>query len=262
MNGIHSFGSELRACELRGIRVSETLMPGGLKLAEHAHQPGQICFVLEGEYNERTVDGSHALRAGMVQFRAPGEGHANDFRDDALTLLVSIEPERWLDICGQRPVAASALLRNLAAEVRLELAEGSDASRAALEGLALLLLARLSRDTAPSAPEEPAWLRDAVAFIDHRYRERVSLSTVAAAVGVHRATLSASFRRFRRISVGDYIRETRLRRATYALQHTNLPLDEIAVAHGFFDQAHFSRLFKKLHGASPGIVRRRSRRTV
>ncbi len=69
-------------------------MPAGLRLAEHAHDSGQICFVLEGEYREN----EQVLRAGMMHVRAPGELHANAFApdDDALTLLISIDPKRWI----------------------------------------------------------------------------------------------------------------------------------------------------------------------
>ncbi|HVS31923.1 MAG TPA: AraC family transcriptional regulator [Thermoanaerobaculia bacterium] len=261
MHGAHSFGTEVQSCEVNGIRVAETLMPAGLSLDEHSHEWGQICFVLEGSYRERTADGDRELRAGHVQFRAPGERHANCFQSgDALTLLVSIEQARWLDVVGRRPFQPSPMLRDLADEVRHELTDGDWASGAALEGLSLLLLSRVSREAGLSAPE-PQWLSDAVSFIERRYADEVSLSAVAAAVGVHRATLAAAFRRFRSTSVGEYIRNLRLRHAARALLHTSMPLGEIAVTCGFADQAHFGRLFRKMRGMTPGAFRRRSLRS-
>ena len=263
MNGLHSFGSELRLCEVNGIRVAETLMPAGLLLDEHRHEPGQICFVLEGEYHEHTADGHHVLSAGQVQFHAPGEIHSNLFQsdDETLTLLISIERERWLDVVGRRPFQPSPLLRDLANEVRHELLTGDRASCAALEGLSLVLLSRVSREATGSRGGEPPWLREAISFIDRHYSGDVSLRTVASAVGVHRATLAAAFRRFRSTSVGEYIRNVRVRTATDALLHTSTPLDEIAVMCGFADQAHFGRLFRKVRGISPGAFRRRSLRS-
>ena len=262
MHGLHSFGSEVRLCDVNGVHVAETLLPAGLFLEEHSHDPGQIGFILEGVYQEHTAEGDHILVPGAVHFRAPGESHANRFRSqDALTLLVSIDRQRWLEVTGRRPFEPSPLLRELAGEVRRELTVGEAASRAALEGLSLLLLSRVSREAAGFRGEEPEWLRDAVSFIEHHYGDAVSLQTVAAAVGIHRATLAAAFRRFRATSVGEYIRDLRVRRATDALLHTSMPLHEIAIVCGFADQAHFGRLFRRVRGMSPGAFRRRSLRS-
>jgi AraC family transcriptional regulator len=262
MLGVHSFGIELRSCDVNGISVSETLMPAGLALEEHAHERGQICFVLDGEYEERIGGHVRALSPGRIQFHAPGERHANSFGDesDVLTLLVSIEEQRWIDMSCVRPLTRSAALAAIEQEIRRELATGDDVSRAAIEGLALLLLSRVARAGLALPVVEPAWVADAIALIDHRYDSRLSLADVADAVGVHRATLAAAFRRFRSISVGEYIRAVRIDRAMTLLQ-TGMPLDEIACAAGFADQAHFGRVFKKQTGVTPGQVRTRNRRS-
>lgn len=64
----YSFGEELHVWEGNGIRVSETLMPAGLHLDGHSHDPGQLCFILEGEYRERTFDGEHRVRPACFSF--------------------------------------------------------------------------------------------------------------------------------------------------------------------------------------------------
>jgi anti-sigma factor ChrR (cupin superfamily) len=121
--GQHSFGTELRSCQLDGIRISETLMPHGLRLGDHKHEPGQICFVLEGEYIERTGGTDHYFYPGALQFHSPGECHSNIFssESDVLTLLISIDPDRWIDIAASRPVASAGILRYCACEIRREL---------------------------------------------------------------------------------------------------------------------------------------------
>src|SRR4051812_2414439 len=95
--GVHSFGKDLRSCQLDGIHVSETALAAGLQLPEHAHEAGQICFVLEGEYRERVGHASYSFHPGMLLFHTPGERHSNIVSADAevLTLLISIDPERW-----------------------------------------------------------------------------------------------------------------------------------------------------------------------
>jgi AraC family transcriptional regulator len=236
MIGMDSYGSELRSHTLGEIRVVETLMPGGLVLGDHAHESGQICFVLEGTYSERRRDGEHEMRPGSVLFHDPGERHANSFsRGGALAIVVSFAPDRWRH-ATRRSQLAEAIQR--------EITHGGSS---ALDGLALLTLAHLSR---------PAWFADAIAAVERRYATpAVSLRAIASAVGVHPATLSAAFRRYRKTSVGDSIRDMRMKRAMELLRG-DMPLAEIAHACGFSDQAHFTRVFAKVMGTTPGAFRR------
>ena len=246
---MHSYGVELRAFDAAGIRVSETLMPRGLRLAEHAHEAGQICFVLEGCYRERLAGNDRSLRAGMMHVRAPGAPHTNEFDagDDVLTLLISIDAGRWIPSAMDRPVP---MLDDVVRELRAEMRRGDDAARAALEGLSMLALARVVR-----AAGEPEWLGDAASLIERRAAEPLSLSNVAASIGVSRSTLSLAFRHYRGTSVGEAIRAARVARAKTLLA-TSMPLAQIAAVCGFHDQAHLTRVFRAVTGTTPGAWRR------
>jgi AraC-like DNA-binding protein len=255
--GVHSFGNELRWCQLDGIRISETLMPSGLQLGEHSHEAGQICFVLEGDYRECASDGDHRFYPGALQFRAPGEPHSNIFSSelDVLTLLISIDSDRWVHIGARRPVTTDAILKDCADEIRRELRRLDDARRAALEGWAMLSLSALARRYDNIDWREPPWLREAVAMINQGATGPISLTTVATAIGVHRATLAAAFRQFKNTSVGKYIREQRVRHVMRELVSSKMPLCEIATKCGFHDQAHMGLVFRKAVGMSPGVYR-------
>ena len=232
-------------------------MPRGLRLGEHSHEAGQICFVLEGEYRECAGDGDHRLYPGAVQFHAPSEPHSNTFssESDVLTLLISINPDRWIHITKRRPVATDSILRDCTCEIRRALGRPDDAGRAALEGWAMLSLSALARGGDNLDSGEPHWLREAVAMINQRAAEPISLSTVAAAVGVHRATLAAAFRQLKNISVGEFIRDQRVRYVMRELVSSKMPLCEIATKCGFYDQAHMGRVFRKAVGVSPSVYR-------
>jgi AraC family transcriptional regulator len=255
--GTYSFGRELSACQLDGIRVSETSMPAGLHLGEHAHEPGQICFVLEGEYRERVGEREHRLRAGALQFHAPGERHSNDFlsESETLTLLISIDRSRWVRFAAHRPITPDAFLRNCALEIRRELADADEAARAAVEAWSILSMSVLARRSEVCDGIEPLWLREALSIIEMKLCEPISLTTVAALVGVHRATLAAGFRRFRNRSIGEWIRKRRVERAMQMLTSTRIPLCEIATHLGFCDQAHMTRVFRSATGVSPSAYR-------
>jgi AraC-like DNA-binding protein/quercetin dioxygenase-like cupin family protein len=272
----HSFGQTLRRQRMQGLSVEEVLMPRGLALAEHGHEDAQICFVLEGEYLEAARGRSWRLRPGTTWFRPPRELHANRVarEADALALLVTIGRDRFaaLERRSTGPLLLrSALLDALRGAMHRELHGGDAGSACALEGLSLLLLARTGRlfgaaggvggvacdSGGPRALEPPGWLADALRLIEQSYCQPISLSTVAARFALHPATLAAACQRFRRRSVGELIRELRLRHAWHALASSRAPIKQIAAEAGFYDQAHLGRWFKRRFGISPAAVRRR-----
>ena len=101
----------------------------------------------------------------------------------------------------------------------------------------------------------PRWLGDAVSMIERSATKGISLASLAEALGVHRATVAAAFRRFRQTSVGESIREVRVRKVMRALVGSKMPLCEIATTCGFHDQAHMGRVFRKVVGFTPGDYR-------
>ena len=268
----HSFGRLLRRRRLGGLSVEEVLMPRGLALAEHGHEDAQICFVLEGEYLEVAGGKSWSLCPGTAWFRPPRELHANRVaRDqDALALLVSFERDRFTGLARQAPaprLLRSALLDDLRRELRRELTGEDAGSALALEGLALLLLSRTGRllgggeGGAAAAPRRepgaPEWFGDALRLVEQCYSQPISLAVVAARLAIHPATLAAACQRFAHRSIGELIRDLRLRHAWHALMGTRAPIKQIAVEAGFYDQAHLRRWFKRRFGLSPAEARRR-----
>jgi AraC family transcriptional regulator len=260
----HTFGRVLRGRALPWLAVEEVAMPAGLDVPEHRHEGAQLYFLLEGRYVE-TADGRrNVLRPGDAWLRPPGAPHANTVLGDepALTLIVTVARQRYdaLTRHAMTPgLLRSVLLDEVCAEMVCELRRGDEAAATALEGWALLLLSRAERMRTQGESTAPEWLADAVSHIERRFREPLSLSSVAGAVGVHPATLAAAFRRHRNTSVGESIRELRLRHARLALLHSMQPLKQIAVDAGFFDQAHFGRCFVRRFGVPPAALRQQSR---
>src|SRR5258706_3646087 len=262
MVAAHTFGSVLRGRDLDGLSVEEVLMPPGLAVPEHRHEGAQIYFLLEGEYAETALGVRHLLRPGGVWFRPPREPHANAVGGGApaLTLIVTIDERRFASAERRAPGPQSlhsTLLNEVRSELVREIREGDAAAALALEGWALLLLSRTQRLRALGELGAPEWLGDAVSFVELSFGRPLSLSVVAAHFDIHPATLAAAFRRFHRASVGEYIRELRLRRARTALVETRRPLKRIAVDAGFFDQAHLGRCFKRRFGVSRARYRSR-----
>lgn len=93
------------------------------------------------------------------------------------------------------------------------------------------------------------------ASISERNLPRVDVSAVARRWGVHRTTLSKQFARRYGLPPDTWLRNWRAVKAK-ALIVGGMPLGDAAAATGFADQAHLTRVFKRIHGASPGVFRR------
>jgi len=257
---LHTAGAVLRGHDFDGVSVEEVLMPEGLVVPDHVHDGAQIYFVLEGAYVESLGGQPQTLRPGAAWFRPPRERHANAVVGDdaALTLIVTFDARRFASVerqCGGARRLPGMLLDDVRGEIVREVRRADAATAVALEGWTLLLLSRAARASHDDEDGAPEWLGDAVQYIERAYAERLSLSSVAAHVGAHPATLAAAFRRFHRTSVGEYIRDLRLRHARAALVESRRPIKEIALDSGFYDQAHFGRLFKRRFGVSPASMR-------
>ena len=256
----HTFGSVLRGFHFDGLSVEEAVMPAGLVVPEHEHEGGQIYFVLDGTYVETIRGKSHLLPAGAAWCRPPAEAHENRVAGDAdvLTLIATFDRSR-LESIERRAWSPrslqSMMLDEVRSEIMREIRRGDPVSGMAIEGWALLLLSRTERLLCGGAEGAPEWLEEAVRFIERSYRQPLTLSAVAAHVAVHRATLAVAFRRFHQVSVGQYIRELRLRYARSELLQSRRAIKDIALDARFYDQAHFGKVFKHRFGVSPAALR-------
>ena len=82
---------------------------------------------------------------------------------------------------------------------------------------------------------------------------------VADLAGVAQLSVSQFFRAFRE-SFGQpplaYVQRRRIRRAQIVMLNTREPLSQVALACGMCDQAHFTRVFRKVVGICPSLWRR------
>ncbi|HUG52346.1 MAG TPA: AraC family transcriptional regulator [Vicinamibacteria bacterium] len=249
-------GVLLGKATLDGLAVSEVRLPPGLRLAAHAHRRAQLCVVLEGSYVEECRGRRTTLGPGSVVVRPAGEPHANAVRDDEepLALLVSFDADRLAGLAPDQPRFAHVpFFRDLGAGIARELARQGADCLASVEALTLVLGARAACMVA--AAPEPPWLADLEDLVAAA-RGDLSLAALAAHAGVHPVTVSAAFRRHRHASVGEVLRHARVRRAVDLLRKTAMPLGEVAVECGFYDQSHLGRVVKRVAGSTPRQLRR------
>ena len=104
-------------------------------------------------------------------------------------------------------------------------------------------------------PGQDGWLLD---YLDDTFEQEWSLHNLAAEMGVHPVYLCRTFSEHFDCTLGEYIRKLRMLRGWQLLTIGDGTLAEVASQSGFADQSHFTRLFKKQFGLTPGEYRRLS----
>jgi len=226
----------------------------------HSHEVPHFSLVLNGSSMERATGVTVDCRPLTIVYRASGLKHTDEIRPGGARFFVIELGERWrraIDDCG---VALEHLneLRGgaptwLALRLRREMTL-SDPSTLDVDALLYELCCHALR-MAPYDEHEPSWLRRVATQLDETYCGPHDLAELAAGAGVHPSHLARTFRRFRRKTVGDYVRGLRVQRACRELLR-GTPLPEVAQEAGFADQSHLTRAFKTVTGTTPAEYRR------
>jgi AraC family transcriptional regulator len=129
-----------------------------------------------------------------------------------------------------------------------------------MEGLALEIVAEASRHgVRVTGRTPPRWQLRACSLLHDRFAENLSLTDIAAEVDIHPVHLSREFHRQYGCILGEYVRRLRVEFSRQTLASSDVPLIEIALAAGFSDQSHLTKVFRRQMKMTPGEYRRRFR---
>lgn len=95
-----------------------------------------------------------------------------------------------------------------------------------------------------------------IEYLDTAYgRYDTTVETLAERFGMSRQSLNAVFKERIRVTVSEYLRELRMRKAEELLRTTEKPVKEIVQEVGYADVSSFIRHFKRSRGITPGAFR-------
>lgn len=98
--------------------------------------------------------------------------------------------------------------------------------------------------------------RRVLELIDAALHARLTIEALAREVGLSTAHFARAFKETMGLAPHQYLLARRLERARRLLETTSATLSDIAQRTGFADQAHFTRLFKRAFGTTPGALAR------
>ena len=235
----------------------------GSELPRHVHDDPTLCYVLRGRFTEYTSGSAVDCASDSLKLMPAGETHWNRFAaPETRGLRVDIDHARFGEssaihrMLDERRFVRGTRAREVVGRLLTELDAADDAALLAVEGLLLELLAMLARESRPRSAIAP-WLRRADDIVHDLFATRIALGDVARAVGVTPATLARGYRAAFRMSVGERVRRLRIEAAARDLLATEEPLAAIATRAGFYDQSHFTHVFRRYLGVTPATYRKR-----
>jgi AraC family transcriptional regulator len=254
-----------RRVETESLEVVSAWFPPNTRLGSHTHPRALFGVMLEGAFQTSILRRDVDYGAASAWTEPAEERHANVASAEGAHVLI-IQPAPGAPVAAslQRDLfdavvhRRSVQLRTDALRLEAECSVGDDLAPLIAEGLGLSLLARAARsfrEARHHAPP-PAWLEQAREYLHAHCLERVQLGAVARAVGVHPSRLAHEFRTRLRASPGEYLRALRLAWAAEQLRDAGVTIAEVAARAGFYDQSHFSRLFRRQFGVAPATWRR------
>ena len=258
-----TFGNVLREVKTESFEITEAKHLPDYRIPRHRHNSMNIVCVLKGSFVESFQNKEFTCSPNNFIFKPVGAIHSDHFqKSGSHTILISIKNEKirrlgqLVKIFEDIRLLNSAENLSVIEKIHNEISAPDNLSEFALEGLTLELFTNFSRQIFKKQnPADPKWLVRAKDYIHANFDQKLSLSIVADQIGVHPSHLARVFRQNYQVSIGEYVRKLRIEFAAGQLINTEKSLPEISAEAGFYDQSHFTNLFKKTYGTTPANFR-------
>ena len=228
-------------------------------LERHAMRKGDFLYVDAGIPHTLVTDPNGDCRMLNVEYvLAPRSGPHPGFaaQTAAVPELAAFGHAAPTHLFLKDTQDVGVLLRSLV----LELDGGAEPTGWLAQSLFSALHIRLARLWAENARyREDAGERyvvEASRLLREKYGQPLRIADIAAGVNVHPAYLQRLFRSSRGMTMVDYLNRYRMEQAKMLLMTTDLPIADLCGYVGMNNRQHFTDVFRRVVGVSPGAYRK------
>jgi AraC family transcriptional regulator len=255
------YGSQNSESSFNGVLLSQYTYEGG-RTDWHYHENPYFMYVLEGNMKDCNKRVETLCPPGSLMFnnwQEPHYGSKHSKRAGGFHL----EFEKcWLDKNGfsQQLLEGSQLIQHphihvLFTKLFREFKLSDSYSEVSVAVLLLQICEALSDLKTTHMQKQPGWVEQLRELL-HSETSNLSLDYLSDQLGVHPVHISRAASRYLSVSLGEYIRQYKLKKALLLLWDSSKSLTEIAYLAGFSDQSHFNRVFKVHFQMNPGTYRK------
>lgn len=225
----------------------------------HLHDTFSVVLLHTGSATLRSRRGTQHVDRGDVVICNPFEVHGVGSRDASLEYDVLYPSIRFAREClgtaldgGSPPVLRTILIRPChMTHALFEALQSRSRTEAAAEDALCRLFRECKLDDAGLPGRSFDAVNTACRIIHEQYAQTLDTERLARYAGLHASHFIRVFRRLTGLAPQAYLRQVRVSRARQLICG-GAELADVACLTGFFDQAHLTREFKKIHGITPG----------
>lgn len=232
----------------------------GSKLERHRHESAFFTVVIRGEYQESWQRTTSLCKAQSVRYLAPGEAHSNEFGEGSLCLNVELFPHYCAKIeeafrGSKSGEIRHATARNIGRRLWMDFNLSDNLTEFATLA-AIFDLAGTSKSVKRGQYiSPPRWLENVREYLEANCTSSLRLTNLAEATSHHPVHVSREFRRYYGRTLVDFLRERRVVGALEMLNYSEWSIAEISLRCGFYDQSHFTNVFRRHLRCTPAHYR-------
>lgn len=246
---------------LSSLTLTEVVHRRQISVPKHSHELAHFQLLLDGSYQENCGGKNISSSPMTISWHRPGIIHKDEIGAKGGRFFMvemhscAIEQMKQFARLPEDFYIKNSPLVWLGCRLYHEFKNWQFCSDLVAEGISLEMLAFSARKQLSTEKHPPAWLVRVVEKLNEEFTGNFSTEELAAEANVHPVYLASVFRQFYHETMGEYVQKLRIAHASKLLLNKEIPLIEIAYSAGFSDQSHFTRIFKRFVGITPGAFR-------